>query len=510
MEVLVRGVHVRNSASDRRIVVALTGGGTSGLATLLAVAGASATLLAADVPYSREALRLCLGSARAQLISSYASREAAIALAGASLDRAKKLTTRQTSGVGVAAALAAEPQRRGKHVIFASLVDDARCIVTSVQLVKGRRSRHDEDSIAGAALIAAVTQASHATSGPSADEQFFAAVHASGAPPLGDDEPVRHAVTVLPAPLVRLLHPPSDVRASAAASNSDDTAASTDFPALPYAVISPLLGDVSHVLYVPSRFRCVDTAQGVETTRAAAFSPLVNGFPASWSDEADCARGVSADQLPRCVLICPGSFNPLHEGHLAMAAAAADVLDAERGADDTFVMRQSKCDDSSNKRRCLVVFELSATNVDKPALDVEEIERRVSQFSTSLKTASSDTLPCAIVVTKAPRFIDKARLFPGAAFVIGADTARRLVQPRYYGAGGEAAVLTALLPLKAAGTRFVVAGRLIDGVFVTLSDLLPEIPEALHSMFILVPESSFRIDISSTQLRQTAAGLPHK
>ena len=68
-----------------------------------------------------------------------------------------------------------------------------------------------------------------------------------------------------------------------------------------------------------------------------------------------------------------------------------------------------------------------------------------------------------MALTGAPTFHRKARLFPGTAFVIGWDTAVRLVDPRYYG-DSEDAMLGALADMWSRGCRFLVAGRQHDGV----------------------------------------------
>ena len=115
-----------------------------------------------------------------------------------------------------------------------------------------------------------------------------------------------------------------------------------------------------------------------------------------------------------------------------------------------------------------------------------------------------------MVLTRAPRFLDKARLFPGAAFLLGFDTAVRLVDAKYYapvpGGSPADAVVAALLPLAAGGTRFVVAGRwdASSRRFLTLADALPGVPPLLRPMFIELPEAAFRLDVSSTQLRAAA------
>ena len=195
----------------------------------------------------------------------------------------------------------------------------------------------------------------------------------------------------------------------------------------------------------------------------------------------------------------PGSFNPLHTGHQELLSAACRVagVPLTDGA-----------------------FELSIGNADKGLLPLPEIERRVAQFI-------SAQLP--VVVTQAPLFTQKADLFPKSKFVVGYDTAARLVQEKYY--GNETAMLLQFAKLAHQKCGFLVAGRKetiyrrpsdeaegdsgsggsggapIVGRFRSLSDL--EIPEVLQrgSLFQAIPESEFRMDISSTELRERGQGL---
>ena len=192
-----------------------------------------------------------------------------------------------------------------------------------------------------------------------------------------------------------------------------------------------------------------------------ALSRLLSGEVDSVLVETDGAMSVDA-AFDGALL--PGSFSPVHDGHRELARAAGDMLGKE------------------------VCYEISVLNVDKSPLAKEEVERRLTQFLGNAR----------VVLTRAETFRKKADLYPGAAFVIGWDTAVRLVAPRYYG-GESSAMLTALAEMWASGCRFLVAGREADGTFHTLDNV--EIPEGFRPLFQEIPESRFRIDISSTALR---------
>ena len=173
-------------------------------------------------------------------------------------------------------------------------------------------------------------------------------------------------------------------------------------------------------------------------------------------------KTVADEQFVGAVL--SGSFNPLHPGHEELANAASNILDSD------------------------VTFELSVSNVDKPPLEEPEILMRVAQFATTRR----------LVITRAPVFYQKARLFPGCTFVIGWDTATRLADRRYYG-GSESAMLIALEDIRGLGCRFLVAGRVDGAEFRTLGDV--DVPEGFDDMFTQIPENAFRSDVSSTELR---------
>ena len=187
----------------------------------------------------------------------------------------------------------------------------------------------------------------------------------------------------------------------------------------------------------------------------------------SWVTAYPDGRRRPGGQIPTALM--PGSFNPWHEAHLALWEAAR-----RRFGDP-------------------VAYELSITNVDKPPLPTGEALRRAAQFRGRAR----------LVLTAAPTFVEKARLMPGAAFVIGADTARRVVEPVYY--GGKPTMRAALRELRSLGARFVVAGRLEHGHFLQLRDL--SLPAEAAGLFEAIPAEEFRVDVSSTELRRERTAL---
>ena len=164
-------------------------------------------------------------------------------------------------------------------------------------------------------------------------------------------------------------------------------------------------------------------------------------------------------------VVLPGSFNPLHAGHLLLARVAEDI------------------------RQQPVAFEIAVLNVDKPPLAAGEVRNRLAQFAWRAR----------VELTRAPTFLEKSRLFPGATFVIGADTAERLVAARYYGESPER-MTAALQEMADRGCSFLVAVR-VDGRGRVRSLADVAVPERFAHLFAAIPESRFRLDSSSSDIR---------
>ena len=172
--------------------------------------------------------------------------------------------------------------------------------------------------------------------------------------------------------------------------------------------------------------------------------------------------------LSGAVLLC-GSFNPLHDAHRRLAEVAAGLL----GRDP--------------------LFELGLLNADKASIAEAEAERRAAQFAGY----------APVLLTALPRFTDKVRWVRESVFVLGADTLLRVVDPRFY-TGGRGGMLEALARVRESGCRFLVAARLDrgSGRVLTLADCA--LPQGFERLFEAIPAADFRMDLSSTELRERA------
>lgn len=363
-------------SSDRRAVIAVTGGGSKAISQLLEIPGGSRTVLEAVVPYSQAALEDWLGGSVDQACSEPTAR----AMAMVAWMRARKLAPeadpRRLIGVGTTASLASDRPKQGEHRIHVAVQTATATSSFSLPLSKGARDRKKEEWLAAKLVLTVLGEA--------------AGVDATGA---------RQAL------LYQL---------------TDD-----------------------------------EKIQQRRQEAQSAWTELLLG-------QRSCVAEGQMSQV-----IFPGAFNPPHAGHLRMAQVGAERL--------------GQC----------VVYELSVTNVDKPPLDFLEIASRLDALRELDNQAT-------VVLTDAPRFRQKAALFPGCTFVVGADTLMRIGDPHYYD-GGPSGCDTAIGEIAAHGCHFLVFGRIIDDSFRVLSDLT--IPDSLRSLCDEVPEAEFHEDLSSTELR---------
>jgi nicotinamide mononucleotide (NMN) deamidase PncC len=367
-------------ARGLRFVMITAGGGSAAIPALVALPGASAVVLEAIIPSARQATDALLGGPQ----ESYCSSRTARRLAMAAWERCRQHGAEIGAAVGVActASLATTVPKRGDHRIVVAVQTLGETSVATLGLVKGARSRSEEETIAAAFILARI-------------ETIF------GSSALAEER------------FASLLRPGEGMVVDR-----------TPAPGAWQAILAGTSG----------RVRLAGPDGGL--------------WPAQPGREA----------------IFPGSFDPLHDGHRAMARIGARITGLP------------------------VAYELSIRNVEKPALDFLEIAARAESF------AGAEAW-----LTSAPTFVEKLALFPAAPFVVGADTFVRLGNPRYYGGSTDRAAAAVDRIARESG-GLIVFGRVRDGQFTEPSRL--EVPQALRAIARFVTEEEFRRDISSTSLRQ--------
>ncbi len=159
---LVEHIH----ESPVRLVLAVTGGGSLAIAKLLQVPGASQTVLEAVVPYSEAAMIALLRGRPDQFCAEPTGRAMAMAAYWRACHYARVHSPLEpapaspaVAGVACTASLASDRPKRGPHRIHVAIQTADATVSRSVELIKGRRTREEEEQVAARLVLNAVAQA---------------------------------------------------------------------------------------------------------------------------------------------------------------------------------------------------------------------------------------------------------------------------------------------------------------------------------------------------------------
>ena len=518
-----------------KISFAIAGGGGHLLSTLAATPGASSILLEGTIPYSREAFREYIQQKGTDIDDStfkYCSEMAAQRLATAAYHRALHLTTTNAvaeqksanwtnvlrSPMGVASTSVLQStiyttatsdgspvrttrrsvERYGSRAFCAIQTSSGLQIQLQIQLAKmdattmedsttseNRRTRLDEDVLVSHYLLSAIELYHHAKN---SDDVVQILGIDTEEPSYNINNNMDQLVIqggTFQGDKVTVKLPASFCVPKISGSDFDEINNTTATKSTIMTVDDPLRKAAQRVLSGQDEVVMILLPQGDCNNNGSSSGTI---------------EVMDVTMLPPHSLVVPGSFNPIHAGHIALAQAAAKAMVEPCNA---------------------IWFELSITNVDKPALAIDAIIERIKYFFPLRHELPSD-MCWGILLTNAPLFKQKVDLLAPLQFSspnrilhfsIGTDTLVRLIDPKYYNNSEDDMLHT----LRDMSCHFVVGGRLDqkkkssnnnndddndveDTMFIAGDEVVATLPLQIRDKFTILPD--FRIDLSSTEIRQ--------
>lgn len=155
-----RALIERIHGTPTKACLVITGAGTSAIAALFGVAGASRTIIDAQIPYSRSALDRYVGAKAEQ----HVSKDEATLMAIKAFQRAVHLTEaddrpERLIGLSCTAAIATDRLRRGENRAHVAWHDGERGATYSLVMKKGARDRAGEEAVCSAIILNALAEA---------------------------------------------------------------------------------------------------------------------------------------------------------------------------------------------------------------------------------------------------------------------------------------------------------------------------------------------------------------
>jgi hypothetical protein len=422
MESLVQAIHENTAATGEKFVITISGGGVYSFSQFIGQAGASSTILEANCPYSMEASEQFLGGNE---IKQHVSREVADAFALTSLNRAREL-----------------------YVLSKSTIEDLE----------------DIDKCYGVGVTCALASKTWKRG----DHRCYITILSSNS---------KHTF------YINLFKGTEDAPFRTR-KQEDELVGSIIIQTIAWALnIIELSNIVTNPIY-----------DSKDTINAKLenfyYADIIDDFIISNENREKINNilrlpsgknliNVPIHKLSKVVLV-PGSFNPLHDGHKFLLEEGKKMANTSNG-----------------------LYELCFYNVDKPTLLKSEIMRRLEQFD------------CPLILTNTPTFVEKAKMFPGVSYSIGIDTALRLIDP-YYSNDDGIVMIKNLLKMQFASTEFFIASRTLSACnlgnryglnntlqpsdLVTLPLIMDKINPLVREMFKEIVDNIHK-DVSSSVIR---------